>query len=127
MQGLGAPGHSMSRPPIRPHPPHPPVQSDGSEAEHGDGAEKLVQELDGFAEEECTEPPAAARAAAQRHVEGHAHQGSADARARQVLDETPSDRLEDIGVAGTPKHRGIAWQERTRMSDNISCGARQSH
>lgn len=41
------------------HPTHPPVQGDGSEVEHGDGAEEPLQELHSLADEGHAQPLAA--------------------------------------------------------------------
>lgn len=93
-----------------------PVQRDGTEAEHCDRAEELVQELEGFAEQQSVQPPAAARAGAQHYVEGDAHQPSADPRAGQVLDEPVGDRLEDVCAAGAPQHGGVTCGEEQRAN-----------
>ncbi len=73
-----------------------------------------MQELDGLAEQQSVEPPAAARAGSQRHVEGDADQAGADARARQVLDESVGHGFKDVGAAGAPQHRGIPCKEEQR-------------
>ena len=66
-----------------------------------------MQKLDCLADQQCAEPPATRRASAQGHVERHTHQAGTDARTRQVLDEAPGHRLEDVGAAGAPQHHGI--------------------
>lgn len=97
-----------------------PVQGDGSEAEHSDRAEEPVQELDGLAEHWRVDPEAATRAGVQEHVERHAHQAGADAWAGQVLNEAPSDCLEDVGAAGAPQHDSISWaRERDKVNDKM--------
>lgn len=88
--------------------PCQPVQSDGAEAEHGDGAVELLEELDGLADDQSVKPPAAAGADPQRDVEGNARQAGAHPRARQVLDEAAGDRFKDAGGAGAPQHGGVA-------------------
>lgn len=70
-----------------------------------------MQELDGLAEQQSVKPPAAARAGSQRHVERDADQAGADARARQVLDESVGHGFKDIRAAGAPQHRGISCEE----------------
>ena len=92
-----------------------PVKCDGAEAEHSDRAEEFMEELDGLAEHQSVEPPAAAGARSERDVEGNAHQAGADTRARQVLDEAAGHRFKDVSAAGAPQHRGIACGEEERF------------
>lgn len=99
---------------------HQPVQRDGAEAEHGGRAEELVQELEGLAEDDGVEPPAAAGAGAQCDVEGDAHEAGADPRACHVLHEAAGHRLEDVGAAGAPQHCGVSCGEGHHMSLGIT-------
>lgn len=85
-----------------------PVQSDGAEAEHGDGTAELLQELDSLAHDQSVKPPAATWTDPERDVKGNACQARADPRARQVLDEAAGGRFEDAGGAGAPQHHDIA-------------------
>lgn len=89
--------------------PRWPVQSDGAEAEHSDGAVELLEELDSLAHNQSVKPPAAAGADPERDVEGNARQARADPRARQVLDEAAGDRFKDARGAAAPQHGTIAW------------------
>lgn len=98
---------------------HSPVQGNDSEAQHSGGAEKSVQELDGFAKQECVNPEAAEGAGTQGYVKGHTHQPSTNARKRQVLDEEICDRLEDVGVTSAPQHCNIAWGERDEKEKRL--------
>lgn len=98
---------------------HSPVQGNDSEAQHSGGAEKSVQELDGFAKQECVNPEAAEGAGIQGYVKGHTHQPSTNARKRQVLDEEICDRLEDVGVTSAPQHCNIAWGERDEKEKRL--------
>lgn len=67
-----------------------------------------MEELDGLAEQQSVQPPAAARAGSQCNVEGNADQAGADPRARQVLDEAVGHGFKDVRAAGAPQHRGIS-------------------
>lgn len=91
-----------------------PVKCDGAETEHSDRAEEFVEELEGLADQQSVEPPAAARAGPECNVEGNADQAGADARARQVLDESVGYGFEDVCAAGAPQHRGISCVEEER-------------
>lgn len=74
-----------------------------------------MEELDGLAEHQSVEPPAAAWARSKRNVEGNAHQAGADTWARQVLDEAAGHRFKDISAAGAPQHHGITCGEEERF------------
>lgn len=67
-----------------------------------------MEELDGLAEQQGVEPPAAARAGSECHVEGDAHQAGTDARTCQVLDEAIGHRFKDVCAAGAPQYGGIS-------------------
>lgn len=96
-----------------------PVHGDDSEVQHSGGAEKPVQELDSFAQQECMNPQAAQGTGIQGYVKGHTHQASTNARTRQVLDEEICDRLEDIGVTSAPQHCNIAWGQRDEKEKRL--------
>lgn len=88
--------------------PNWPVECDGAETQHGDRAEEFMEELDWLAEQQSVEPPAAARAGSECHIERDADQAGTDTRARQVLDEAIGHRFKDVRAAGAPQHSGIA-------------------
>lgn len=92
-----------------------PVERDGAEAEHCGRAEEFVQELEGLAEDDGVEPPAAEGAGAQCDVKGDAHQAGADPRARHVLHKAVGHRLEDVGAAGAPQDCGVSCGEGVYM------------
>lgn len=67
-----------------------------------------MEELDCLAEQQSVEPPAAARAGSECHVERDADQAGTDARACQVLNEAVGHRFKDVCAAGAPQHGGVA-------------------
>lgn len=89
-----------------------PVECDGAETQHGDGAKEFMEELDDLADHQRVKPPAATRAGPQRHIEGNAHQACTDPWTRQVLDEAIGHRFKDIRAAGAPQHCGVTCGEK---------------